>query len=177
MLFSLLRELSEAFGPAGFEDEIRSIIRCHIERVVDSVEVTPLGNLIARKRGSNARHTLMMDAHMDEVGFMVTVVEPSGFLRFAPLGGWDARVIPGHRMTIRATDGSKHLAVVGSTPPHATSAADRDRPLSIDQLYLDVACPDAAAVEALGIRMGSPVVPCTPYVEMGNDAVCGKAFD
>ncbi len=77
----LLRELTDAFGPSGFEDEVREALQRIVEPYVDELRVDTLGNLIATRRGTSDR-TLMLDAHMDEIGFIVSFVEEGGFLRF-----------------------------------------------------------------------------------------------
>ncbi len=88
----LLCELSDAFGVSGFEDEVRERIMNLVSPYVDEMKTDTLGNLFATRRGSGD-FTLMLDAHMDEVGFMVKWIDEKGYLRFAPIGGWDERII------------------------------------------------------------------------------------
>src|SRR5688572_30172300 len=103
-MIDLLQRLSEAFGPSGFEDGVRDILREVVTPLVDDIRVDRLGNLIATKRGRRDE-VLLLDAHMDEVGFLVAYIEESGFLRLSPLGGWDARVLPAHAVTVSGRDG------------------------------------------------------------------------
>ena len=105
-LLSLLRSLSESFGPSGFEDAVREIVIKEVESVADSVWVDSMGNLFALKRGRKGGASLMLTAHMDEIGFLVTHVDNRGFLRVAPIGGQSPRVIQGQRVLVRARDGS-----------------------------------------------------------------------
>jgi endoglucanase len=113
----LLKELSEQFGVSGFEGEIRDWIRGQIKDRADDVRVDVLGNLMATiNRGSDL--TVMLDAHMDEIGIMVSYVEEAGFLRFAPIGGWDPRVLPAKQVEIKARNGKKVRGVIGASPPH-----------------------------------------------------------
>ncbi len=103
----LLRELSNAFGVSGFEDEVRDLIRALVNPHVDEVKTDTLGNLFAIRKSSNSdAKTLMLDAHMDEIGFIVKWIEKDGFLRFAPIGGWDPRIVPGHRVEIQTRSGA-----------------------------------------------------------------------
>jgi len=81
--------------------------------------------------------TVMLDAHMDEIGFMITHIENDGFLRFTALGGWDARLLLAHAVTIRTRDGALLRGVVGSLPPHILSAEDRDLSWTEIALVLD----------------------------------------
>ena len=133
----LIASLSDAFGVAGFEDEVREVIRDAISPFVDEVRTDVLGNLIAVKNGKSER-TLMLDAHMDEVGFIVKWIDGNGYLRFSPLGGWDPRILPTHRVTVQTRDGAKRLGVIGAAPPHILSAEARERPIPIDDLFVDI---------------------------------------
>ena len=88
-LKALTRKLTEAFGPSGHEQTIRELIRDEIKGLADEVRVDALGNLIARKKGTGAtpRKKVMVAAHMDEIGVIVTHVDEKGFARFASIGG------------------------------------------------------------------------------------------
>jgi putative aminopeptidase FrvX len=97
-LLATLRELCDAFGPPGFEQEVRRLIRSRVEPLADEIAETVLGNLIATRHGCDSTKTLLLDAHVDEVGLIVTRVEDDGFLRFASLGGIDPRVLPAQRV-------------------------------------------------------------------------------
>ena len=93
---ALLERLCCARGISGCEEEIREIILEEIRPYADCVEVTPLGNLLAFKKGANrAKTKLLLNAHMDEVGMTVTYIEDNGLLRFATVGGIDRRVLCG----------------------------------------------------------------------------------
>src|SRR2546428_4986786 len=100
----LLERLSNAFGPSGHEDDVRDIVTDVVKPLVDEVRVDRMGNLVATKHGRRD-DVLLLDAHMDEVGFLVSYIDEFGFLRLSPLGGWDARVLPGHVLTVASRDG------------------------------------------------------------------------
>ena len=89
----LLRELSDQFGVSGFEGEIRDWIYANIKDRVDDMQIDVLGNLMATIHPGTDL-IIMLDAHMGEIGIMVSYVEEGGFLRFAPIGGWDPRILP-----------------------------------------------------------------------------------
>ncbi|MFB6287120.1 MAG: M42 family metallopeptidase [Candidatus Bipolaricaulia bacterium] len=172
----LLQTLSDAFGPPGFEDDVRAALREVVEPLVDDVRVDPLGNLIATRHGRSER-TLMLDAHMDEVGLMVSYVEETGFLRFATLGGWDARVIPSHGVSIKADTGDHVHGVVGTPPPHILKAEDRKKPFELDELFIDVGARSRDDAHRMGIHKGSPAVVHYPFRTMNHPFVTGKALD
>lgn len=172
----LLASLSDAIGISGFEDEVRERIVASVTPLVDDVRTDVLGNLIATRHGSGPL-TLMLDAHMDEVGFLVSYIEPNGFLRFTTIGGWDPRIIPSHAMTVVADDGSRHSGVVGVPPPHITPPADRERPHKLDDLFIDIGAESDEEVRQLGIRIGSPAVIAYPFERITDNIVRGKALD
>jgi tetrahedral aminopeptidase len=83
----LIQKLVEAYGPSGFEDSVRRLIRAEIEPFADEISVDALGNLIARKKGSGEGLKVMVAAHMDEIGVMATHITKEGFVRFTNIGG------------------------------------------------------------------------------------------
>lgn len=172
----LLKRLSEAIGPSGFEDEVREIIAEVVEPLVDEIRFDNLGNLIATKRGRRD-DVVLLDAHMDEVGFLVSYVEDSGFLRLSPLGGWDARVLPAHAVTIVGRDGRRVRGVIGTLPPHVTQEAERSKAHRLEDLFVDIGAASVGEAEAMGVEVGSPAVPGYPLERLSDDLVMGKAFD
>src|SRR5688572_4078644 len=114
---ALLEQLSNAFGPSSHEDDVRDMLIDTVKPLADEVRTDRVGNLIATRRGRRD-DVLLLAAHMDEVGFMVSYIDDSGFLRLAAVGGWDARVLPAHALHVRARDGSNVRGVIGTVPPH-----------------------------------------------------------
>ena len=94
----LLRELVEAYGPSGFEDGVRDLIRPEVEEYADEVWVDPMGNLLVRKEGDGSGLKVMVAAHMDEIGVMVTHIGRDGFLRFTNIGGVRPQTLLGNRV-------------------------------------------------------------------------------
>jgi len=105
-LLSLLRALFKSFGPSGFEDAVRERVVREVESAADSMWVDSMGNLFAYRSGKRGGASLVLTAHMDEIGFIVTHVDEKGFLRVAPIGGQSPRVVQGQRVLVRARDGS-----------------------------------------------------------------------
>ncbi|HJX16138.1 MAG TPA: hypothetical protein VJ386_10420 [Candidatus Deferrimicrobiaceae bacterium] len=93
----LLERLCDLPGVAGFEGLVREAIAGIVKPFVDEMRVDTLGNLIAERRGSSG-FKLMLDAHMEEIGFMVQHIDEKGFVSFTPIGGWDPPLLPGHGM-------------------------------------------------------------------------------
>jgi tetrahedral aminopeptidase len=172
----VLEQLSNAFGPSTHEDDVRDLVVDMAKPLTDELRVDRLGNVITTRRGRRD-DVLLLDAHMDEVGFLVSFIEDSGFLRLMPLGGWDARVLPAHALNVKANDGTIVRGIVGTLPPHITGGTDRSKAFELDDLFVDVGATSRADVEALGIDIGSPVVPGYPFERLNDDLVIGKAFD
>jgi len=174
-LKELLKELCELFGPPGFEDDVRTIIRKHVTPLCDSIEEDAIGNMTAWKKGKSD-DVVMLDAHTDEVGFMVSHIDANGFLRFAPLGGWDARQFPSSRVSLKGTKDFIPGAI-GFLPPHITKAEERSKAIPPEQLAIDIGVKSREEAEALGIRPGTPGILDGPMVELENNRLLGKAFD
>ncbi len=172
----LLEVLSNAFGVAGFEDEVRQRIRQLIEPYVDEYKIDALGNVIAVRQGKSSVK-LMLDAHMDEIGFLVSYIEEGGFLRLTTLGSWDVRIIPSHAVTILTQRGRKVKGIIGTPPPHITKPEEREKPFKLEDLFVDVGASSAQEVEEMGIRIGSPAVISYPFERLNERFVMGKALD
>jgi endoglucanase len=172
--------LSEVIGVSGFEVDARDIILKEIEPLVDEAWVDPLGNLLAIRKGKQDKPRILIDAHVDEIGFIVRYIHKNGFLRLTPIGGWDPRILPGHRVVIRpqGTQPSVRVyGVIGATPPHLTTTKQREKVIAIDDLYVDIGVTSDEAVKAKGIRIGTPLTVWQPFIELPDDTVSGKAFD
>ncbi len=112
----LLKTLSEARGPSGFEDEVRGVVIREVEQYVDEEVVDRWGNVIGVKRG-DSDYRAMVAAHIDEIGLVVDYIDKDGFLRIRPIGGWSEVTLAGQRVWARAADGRWVRGVVGVTPP------------------------------------------------------------
>ena len=174
----LLRQLSNAFGVSGFEDNVRELIRPLVSPFVDEVKTDALGNLFAIRNSSNPdAKTLMLDAHTDEIGFIVKWIEKDGFLRFAPIGGWDPRIVPGHRVEIQTRSGNLQAGVIGTAPPHILSPEERKAQLPIEKMFIDIGATSMEEAQEMGVRIGDPLTIHYPFMELKEGYVTGKAFD
>jgi endoglucanase len=178
--FSLLRELSESFGPSGFERETSAIVKREAQKYADGIMFDKLGSVIARKRGSSDSPKILLAGHMDEVGFVVTGIdENTGFVTFSQLGGWFDQVLLGHRVTIRTTKGGDVKGVIAAKPPHLLSPEEREKVVKKDMMFIDVGATNREVAEKeLGISVGDPVAPWSPFTTTrGGRIAMGKAFD
>lgn len=162
---SLIRKLVETDAPSGFEAGIRATIRAEVEPCSDDVRVDALGNLVARKgKGSPQGRKIMLAAHMDEIGVMVTHVEENGFVRFTPLGGVSRESCIGGR--VRFLNGAR--GVIGFERPE-----DANRLPAFEQMYLDLG---ASGREDCPVRVGEAAAFDRPFSELG-DRLISKAMD
>lgn len=172
-LKELICELAEASGPSGYEDDIRRRAERLLQELCDEVKTDVMGNLIALRRSAepNAR-TVMLEAHMDEVGLMVTGYD-GGSLRFGTLGSVDARVLPALEVSVLAEP--PLYGVIDVLPPHVLSAEEREKPLEVEKLRIDTGL-SADAVRAR-VPLGTPVVFTTACRELGETRLCAKSLD
>jgi len=176
---ALLKEMSESFGPSGFEREPASIVSREGGKYADEILHDRIGSVILKKRGTSETPKILMAGHMDEVGFVITGVEPlTGYLTFAPLGGWFDQVLLGHRVTIRTRKGEV-IGVIAAKPPHLLTDEEKEKVVKKENMFIDVGADSAAvALDELGVRIGDPAAPWTPFTTVrGNRIAIGKAFD
>jgi endoglucanase len=172
----LLRQLSLAAGPPGAEDEVRAIVR-GLLGPVGTLTYDRLGSILCELPGSADTPRILLDSHLDEVGFMVQSVADNGGLAFVPLGGWWGHVLLGQRVEVLARDG-RVPGVIGSKPPHFLSAEERERVMRPESMYVDVGASGRGDVDALGIRVGDAIVPSAEFRPLAVPGiVSGKAFD
>jgi endoglucanase len=174
----LLEHLSNAFGPSGNEDEVRRILARALRGRVDELQTDALGNLIALKRGSGAepRLKVMVDAHTDEVGLMITRFEKNGLLGFRIVGGIDDRLLLAKGVII----GEKRLpGVIVAPPVHLTQPDQRKQILRFEQLAIDIGATSDDQAREL-VHMGAYATFDTRFQMLGSEqlrTVQGKALD
>ncbi len=173
----LLRELTEAHGAPGHEDAVRALFRHHLCDV-GSLACDRLGSIQCTLRADHGPR-VMVTAHMDEVGFMVQSITEGGFLRVVPLGGWWTHNLLAQRVRVKTRSHGEKLGVVGSTPPHFLSDAEKSKVLAIEHLFVDLGARNRKEVEeTMGVRVGDPVVPDTEFTPVSDgDWLLAKAFD
>ena len=128
---TLLKTICETPGAPGFEDRVRSLVISEIKDFADDIELDNMGNVIVLKKGKSNRKRVMIGAHMDEIGFIVTHIDDKGFVRFHTLGGFDPKTLTAQRVIVH---GKKDLiGVMGSKPIHVMSPEERRKvPKTID---------------------------------------------
>ncbi|QAU12548.1 M42 family peptidase [Halorubrum sp. BOL3-1] len=169
--FDLLRELTEARGVPGYEDDVREVVRREFAERADRVRSDAMGNVVGTIEG-DSDYSVAVAAHMDEIGFMVRHVTDEGFVRVDPLGGFDARVLRAQRVTVH---GEEDLTgVIGSVPPHTLTAEQKEEDDEVKDVFIDLGR-DPETVEEL-VSVGDLVTLDQTTTRMG-DRITGKALD
>ncbi|WP_026477889.1 M42 family metallopeptidase [Alkaliphilus transvaalensis] len=169
----LLEKLTNASGVSGDEKDVRKIILDELKGYVDEIKVDRMGNIIAKKKGKVDKPHIALAAHMDEVGFMVKGIDSAGLIKFAPVGGVDARILISKMVYV----GSKRIpGVIGAKAIHMQKPDERKRAVSIDELYIDIGCKDQAETEK-HVSVGDYIVFDGKYTEFGKNRVKAKALD
>ena len=163
----LLKQLTETFGPSGYEENVRRLVRAEVKPLADEIKVDALGNLIARKRPSKfTKDTkkIMIAAHMDEIGLMVSHVDENGFVRFSNIGGVFGRYLLGGRVRflngVTGVIGHDRLEKLNEMPP-------------IDKVFIDVG---ATSRKDCPVKVGDVAAFDRSFVDMG-DRLVAKSMD
>jgi putative aminopeptidase FrvX len=174
---NLFQTLTELPGAPGNEHAVRSFMRNELSKYTDEIIQDGLGSIFGVKTGNADGPKVMVAGHMDEVGFMVTAVTDKGLLRFQPLGGWWSQVLLAQRVQI-VTDSGPIVGVIASIPPHLLEDAQRNKPMAIKNMLIDVGADDKEDVRRMGIKPGQQIVPICPFTPMANEKkILAKAWD
>ena len=159
---SLIKKLVETASPSGYEAPVRELIRAEIEPYADEIRVDPMGNLIARKGQGGQK--IMLSAHMDEIGVMVTHIDENGFIRFISLGGVSPLTCIGTR--VRFLNGQAGVI-------HLERLDEPGKVPALEKLFIDVG---ATSKEQVSLRVGNAGVFEAPFLDLG-DRLVSKAMD
>ena len=160
---SLLKKICKVPGAPGFEQKIRELVIKEVIPLVDEVSIDSMGNVIAIKKGKEAKK-VMVAAHMDEIGFIVTHIDDDGFIRFHTLGGFDPKTLTAQRVIIH---GKKDvMGVMGSKPIHIMKPEERGKAMHIQDFFIDTGM-RKKDIEKL-VNVGDPITRERALIEMGE---------
>lgn len=168
---NLLKEIAEVAGAPGHEQRIREVVLREIKPLVDEVIIDNMGNVYAIKKGKDKKR-VMIGAHMDEIGFIVTHIDDNGFLRFHTLGGFDPKTLTAQRVIIHGKEDV--IGVMGSKPIHVMTQEERGKSLKTTDFFIDLGM-KKEEVEKI-VRIGDPITRERGLIEMGNCVNC-KSLD
>ncbi|KXS41638.1 MAG: cellulase [Methanolobus sp. T82-4] len=170
----LITKLSNAHGISGSEGNIRAILEEELKPYADEIRTDKMGNLIVVRKGDGP--SIMLAAHMDEIGLMVKYIDDDGFLRFVTIGGWFDQTLHSQRVIVHTNKGPIP-GVIGSKPPHVMKDEDRKKPIKSDDMFIDVGANDKEDAEKMGIEVGTPISMDMEVKKLANGKITGKAFD
>jgi endoglucanase len=170
-----LEKYSNAHGVSGREGSIKYLMEQDtnfgFKHMTDA-----MGNMIAIREGEPGYPSVLLDAHMDEIGFMVRGITPDGFLQFVGIGGHYPAIVIGQRVLIHAK-ANIMPGVVGSKPPHVMNQTERNAPIELDNLFIDAGFASDKEAKEAGVKIGTTITYATEMTSLRNDLVTGKAFD
>lgn len=167
-----LLRLCEAPGITGFERSAAETAAELLRPLCDNVEIDPFGSVLGLRRcGRPGAKTVLLDAHIDQIGFLVTEVLEGGFLRFAPVGGVDPRMLLGCEVEILTPE--PLFGVISCTPPHLLKPGEEKKSIPVHKMLIDTGLTDARGT----IPVGTPVVFAEKPVQLTPDSVTGKCLD
>lgn len=178
-----LQQLVETPSVTGTEAGVAAIVRERLTGVADEIDTDVMGSVHARLHGHAAQSTdddaaaapsVMVAAHMDEIGLMVHYISDDGFLSVSAVGGVDAGLLPGLRMDVHTQDGTLR-GVVGRQPIHLVPAEDRKQVTPLDKLVIDLGMPVEEVKRA--VRIGDTVTFGVGFELFGEDRAVSRAFD
>jgi putative aminopeptidase FrvX len=176
-LKSLLAELMLIPGLSGYEGRIRRRIADELRRLGIASRSDRLGNLIATLDGNETAPSVMLFAHMDQLGFIVRKIEASGLIRLERLGGVPERALASQAVLFCVGDGKDVSGVIANKSHHATGTEEKYRVVPYAELYVDAGFADAAQVLAAGIDIGTPVVYAPKSIAMAGRRIAGTSVD
>ena len=169
-----LKRLMSAISPSGYELDAVRVFRKEAESFAAEVRTDVHGNTdVVVNPGGSPR--VMLAGHYDEIGFIVTLIDPHGYLWVAPIGGWDAQIPQGQRVAIRTAKGVVP-GIIGKVPIHVQKPDDRARVTPLADLWVDVGAKNRKEAEKM-VSVGDPMVIDQGVAEMPNGRLAGRAFD
>ena len=171
----LLEALSLAFGPTSCEYEVCDLIKQQVGGLGDEEYTDFIGDYIVKINGKTDKK-LMLSAHMDEVGFMISHIDEQGYLYFQPVGGFDPKVLCGRKLFVGNYGKEKVPGLIASKAIHQQTAEEKGKATPVDKMYIDIGCRDKADAEKY-VELGDYAVFDSDFIFFGDDMVKGKAID
>lgn len=169
-----LRSLVETPSPTGAEEPVAALVRTRLSSIADEVQTNTMGSVHAVLEGTGAGPSLMLAAHMDEIGLMVTYISDDGFLSIAAVGGVDAAILPGMRVDVHTASGTLR-GIVGRKPIHLIEADERKKVTPLDKLVIDLGM-SGKKVRKL-VRVGDVITFGVGFERFGKGMAVSRAFD
>jgi glutamyl aminopeptidase len=176
--FQRIKELTEMQGTSGFEHEIRTYMRKEMTPLVDEIQQDGLGGIFGIRHHEDAdAPRVMVAAHMDEVGFMITQITDRGLFKVTPLGGWNPYVVSAQRFTLKTAKG-EYPCISSSIPPHLLRGTAGQKSLEVTDILFDAGFDSREEAASYGVRVGDTIVPQVETIKTANGKnIISKAWD
>lgn len=169
-----LQDILETPSATGTEAAVAELVRMRLADHADEIETNVMGSVHATLKGTGEGPTLMLAAHMDEIGLMVTYISDEGFLSVAAIGGVDAAILPGTRVDVHTATGTLR-GVVGRKPIHLIKADDRKKVTELDKLVIDLGMPGKKVKKQVAI--GDTITFGVGFEKFGEGMAVSRSFD
>lgn len=176
-LRDLVRDLMLIPGLSGYEGRVRRYLARALDGMGIASQSDRLGNLIATMRGKGDAPSVMLFAHMDQLGFVVRKIEQNGLVRIERLGGVPERALASQEVLFCVGEGRDVPGVIANKSHHATTPDEKYRVLPYPELYVDAGFASAAEVTAAGIDIGTPIVYAPNYIDLADGRIAGTSVD
>ncbi len=172
----MIKSLTEATGVSGYEQKVQEDIRRLFEQFTDDIAVDTFGNVIAKISGSGEelRPSVMVTAHADEIGFMISKIEEGGFLRIQPIGGVDPRTTLAQEVIVHGKDRDL-LGIFGAKPPHLLQGEEARKAIPLDELFIDLGMEEQEVRKQ--VRIGDVATIRRKAIPLLKDHMASKAMD
>lgn len=176
--FQRIKTLTEMQGTSGFEHDIRAYMRNELTPLVDEVQQDGLGGIFGIRHHEDAEAPrVMVAAHMDEVGFMITQITDRGLFKVTPLGGWNPYVVSAQRFTLKTSKGD-YPCISSSIPPHLLRGTSGQKTLEVTEILFDAGFDSREEATEYGVRPGDTIVPQVETIKTANGKnIISKAWD
>lgn len=173
----MLKNMSLVNGISGYEKQATRMMKSYIEDCVDEIQYDNIGSLIGIKRGTS-KLKLLLTGHIDEIGFLVSDIDESGYIKVQPVGGWMGQNLPSSLMVITTRNGKEIKGVFGSVPPHGKTPEERNKVVEPKNAFIDIGVFSKQEALDLGIKKGDPITPVSEFTIMANEkCLMSKAWD
>lgn len=170
-----LRDIVNAISPSGYEEEAVKVWRERAKKYTDNIKGDLHGNSIA-VLNEGKRPKIMLAGHIDEIGLQITYIDDRGYLRFAPIGGWDPQIPQGQRVVIKGKNGRLIKGVIGKKPIHLLKGQEREKVVDIEKMHIDIGVSTKKEAEEL-VAIGTVAVIDYYYTKLQGNTVVARGFD
>ena len=177
-LHAIAKEFMLLEAPSGYEAKMAYAMKAHMEKYSDEVRIDNAGNVIAHFPGEDPKApTVMVFAHLDQLGFIVRKIEKNGLIQVDRMGGIPEKVLPALKLSIRTINGDYVTGIFGVKSHHQATADEKYKVDVVTSLFIDIGAESEEEVKALGIHVGCPAIYEPNFYEFRNDHICGTAVD